>query len=178
MKYAELCERLAEHAALHGDLAAMSDEQALWQRDLIAAAAAIRELEADNVELYRTAIETAAAGLVAAKQNEQRQAENERLTRENAELTAQNRVLWDSENDGNQTIERLRQQVQGYREDIEREVSAHTVTIETVHSLRGLLARIDNCNAIGIERAFPAETVNEAEKIYDDIHAVLAKVDA
>ena len=39
-----------------------------------------------------------------------------------------------------QENERLRQQVQAYRDDIEREVSAHITTIETVHSLRRELA--------------------------------------
>ena len=40
----DLIERLREHAALHGDLAAVSKEQALWQSDLMTAADIIERL--------------------------------------------------------------------------------------------------------------------------------------
>ena len=40
--------------------------------------------------------------------------------------------------------------------------------------LRGLLARIDNCDAIEINRDYSEEAVAIAEVIWDDIHAVLA----
>ena len=45
---------------------------------------------------------------------------------------------------------------------------------DEIERLRGLLARIDNCDAITIDRDFPQAKVDEAEAIWDDIHAALA----
>lgn len=41
--------------------------------------------------------------------------------------------------------------------------------------IKDILARIDNCDAITIDRDFPQLKVDEAEAIWDDIHAVLLK---